>query len=57
MDYANMKVTEIAKLPGVQDLPFKARGMFAMALKAEAEGDNQTANDKLDKAVGYETEA
>ena len=52
MDYASMNITEIGKLPGVEDIkPFLARGKFAMALKTEAQGDHEKALKLLDEAI------
>lgn len=46
-----MKLTEVAKLDGVKDLPTTAKGYFAKALKAEAAGDTVEAARLLDAAV------
>jgi len=48
---------EYAAMPGVKDLPFKPKGFFALALKAEAEGDHERAEEYLAKAVVAEAEA
>lgn len=49
-----MRISEVAKLPGVADLPTLVRGRFAQALMAEAAGDHAKAQAKLDEAVEAE---
>ena len=51
MDYAIETVLQIKNSPGVRDLPSKAASYFAMALKAEAQGDNEKAESRLDQAI------
>ena len=57
MDYATMKVSEVAALPGVSDLPLRVRGPFAQALIAEARGEHTNAANKLDQAVQAESKS
>lgn len=49
------KATEIMKEPGVADLKGKCRMTFALAIKAEQEGDHAHAAELLDKAVAAES--
>ena len=57
MDYATMKVSEVAALPGVSDLPLRVRGPFAQALIAEARGEHANAAAKLLQAVEAEAKS
>jgi hypothetical protein len=57
MDLAGMKAIEITKLPGVADLPAKARSAFSIALKSEAEGNHEKAAMYLDMAIKAEDDA
>lgn len=50
-----MTLAEYSKLPGISDLPMTVRAPFIQALKAEDEGDNAKAAEKLDTAVAAET--
>ncbi len=45
------KIVDISKEPGVTDLPLSVRGQFALAIKAEREGDNEKAATHMKKAV------
>lgn len=45
---------EISQSPGVADLPLKVRGKFALAIKAEMEGDHEKAERLLNEAVAAE---
>ncbi len=52
MDYANMKLGEVSKLDGVEDIkPALARGKFAQALIAEAKGEHDKAEEKASEAA------
>jgi len=52
---AGKTAVEIAAMPGVKDIaPIMARGKFALALKAEAEGDAERAEQLLNEAVAAE---
>ena len=44
-------ITEIAKMPGVSDLPTMQKGKFAQALRLEAQGKHEEANIKLNEAA------
>ncbi len=50
----DMTVIEISKLAGVSDLPLKVRGKFALALKAELEGNTEKAETYLREAIANE---
>jgi hypothetical protein len=52
--FADMKLTEISKLPGVLDLPMSVRAKFIGALRAESEGDFEKAAQRLDAAIEAE---
>ena len=55
-NYADMKMADVSRLPGVVDIkPLMARGKFAQALIAEAQGDHVRAAVLLDEAVQRET--
>lgn len=54
MDYSIMTTLDIKNLPGVNDLSSKAGSYFAMALKAEANGDDEKAATRLDQAIAAE---
>lgn len=49
--FQDMKLTDIAKLDGVKDLPPMVKGFFAKALKAEAKGDRDAADKFLEMAL------
>ena len=52
MDYKSMSLIELCKLPGVVDIqPITSRASFAKALKAEAEGNHQEAQELLNTAI------
>lgn len=53
-DITGLNIVQIAKLPGVLDLPIKVRGPFAQALRAEAAGEKARAEEYLNKAVAAE---
>jgi len=55
-DFAKMTLGEIAKLPGVEDLrpTVKCRGKFALAPRAEAQGDHERADRLLNEAIEAE---
>ena len=57
MHYRDMAVAEISKLPGVADLPMKAKLFFSKALVEEDKGNHETAEQYLDKAVAAEIAA
>jgi len=48
---SSTKLLEIYKEAGVEDLPIKARGKFAQAIRAERQGDSVKAEQLLDAAV------
>jgi hypothetical protein len=48
------KLLELAKLPGVSDLPLRVKSHFIKALLAEMEGDAATAEYELNRAVEAE---
>lgn len=50
------KLIDVTKMGGVKDLRGKVKGLFAQALIAEAKGDNEAAEIKLEKAIAAETE-
>jgi len=50
------RVAEMSRQPGVADLPLKIRGLFAIALIAESDGDMGKAEEFLAKAVLAEEE-
>ncbi len=56
MDYADMKLGEICKEKGVEDLrpSVACKGKFAMALKREAQGEHERAAELLDAACAAE---
>ena len=55
MNYAELTLTEITKLPGVSDLrPTMCKARFAQALKAEAKGEYAEAERLLGEAVAAE---
>ena len=55
MDYAAMKMIDVAGLPGVKDIkPILARGKFAQALMAESRGEHTEAENLLNEAVAAE---
>jgi hypothetical protein len=49
-----MKLTEIYASDGVSDLPPKVKSKFAQALKLEAAGNHDKANECLDVALANE---
>jgi len=49
-----IKITDIAKQDGVKDLPIRVRSQFALALKAEMQGDHEKAESRLNKACEAE---
>ena len=52
MNYSEMKLTELVKLPGISNIePTIARAKFAQALKAEAKGEKEKAQQFLDDAT------
>lgn len=53
-NYAEMGLSELAKLPGVSDLPMSAKVKFIKALKAESAGDHEEAEQQLAAAVEAE---
>ena len=48
------RLMDIVKETGVSDLPMKIKAKFAQAIKAEREGDNARAEEKLREAVAFE---
>ncbi len=56
MDYEDMALADICKLPGLADLTLRVRGKFGQALKRESEGYHQMAEELLNMAVAYEQE-
>lgn len=56
MNYAEMTLSQITVLPGVEDLrpSVKCRGKFALAIRAEAQGDHEKADRLLNEAVEAE---
>ena len=47
-----MTAAEISRLDGVRDIqPLMARGKFALALKAEASGNHERADELLNEAI------
>ena len=51
MNYTDMGFAKVAQLPGVKDIqPVAARAKFANALMAEAVGDHETAEQRLNEA-------
>jgi hypothetical protein len=55
MDYSNMTLMELCKLPGVEDIqPLKARAAFGKALKEEALGHHEAAEALLNEACQAE---
>ena len=48
------KLSEITREPGVADLPLSVRGPFALAIRAEREGDTEKATAYLYRAVAAE---
>jgi hypothetical protein len=48
------KLQIYSQMDGVRDLPFKARGLFAMALRDEDIGDHAAATEHLNKALEAE---
>ena len=48
------RLMDIVREDGVRDLPTKAKARFAQAIKAEREGDDKRAAEKLDEAVAAE---
>jgi hypothetical protein len=50
------KIVEVAKLPGVKDLPVQVRWRFAKALIAEREGNTTLAEVELHRAVEAEAD-
>ena len=55
-DITGKTLSEICAMDGVSDLrpSVKCRGAFAMALKAEEEGNHEKAAQKLDQAIEAE---
>jgi hypothetical protein len=53
----NLSLINVAKEPGVADLPLKARGAFAKAIIAERKGNHDEAEKQLEKAIADEVEA
>jgi hypothetical protein len=53
----NLSLINVAKEPGIADLPLRARGAFAKAIIAERKGDHDEAEKQLEKAVAAEAEA
>lgn len=49
-----LTLPQITKLEGVSDLPMKVRGKFGQALRAEAAGDSETAEQRLLEAIEEE---
>jgi len=55
VEYSNMTLSELTKLPRVADLqPLRCRAAFAKALKLEAEGKREEAEEQLAVAVATE---
>ena len=52
--YSDMKLTDIANLPGVADLKMTVKAPFIRALRLEERGDHAGAAIALDKAVDAE---
>ena len=52
-----LTVIQYKQSPGVVDLPGKAASYFAMALKAEADGDDEKAAARLELALAAEANA
>ena len=50
-----MKLTEFAKMGGVNDLPIRIRAQFAKALLEEANGNDELAAEHLEKAIEIES--
>lgn len=48
---ASVKLIEVAKEPGVADLPIKVRGAFAKAIIAERLDDHDKAESELARAI------
>ena len=53
-NYADRTLPEIRQLPGISDLPLAVAGKFALALKAEGEGDHARAEQLLAEAIALE---
>lgn len=52
MNYAQIGFVAVTKLPGVSDItPVMAKGLFAKALIAEAEGKHTEAAELLERAI------
>lgn len=54
IDLRTATLPDIIKLPGLADLHMKVKGPFAQALKAEANGDIEKANQRLAVAIDAE---
>lgn len=54
MEELSTNLMEIIKEDGVSDLPMRVRGPFSQALRAERQGDNATAEIKLNEAIAKE---
>lgn len=56
MEISEMHAVQVANLPGVKDLPIKARVKFAKALIAESKGNTAEAESLLGEAIALELE-
>ena len=52
--YADRTLPELRQLPGISDLPVNVAGKFALALKAEAQGDHARAEQLLAEVISAE---
>lgn len=53
VNYTEMSLIDITKLPGVSDLPTMQKAKFGQALKLEAQGNYAAAEVKLSEAVAF----
>ena len=54
LNYTDLTLPELCRLPGISDLPVAVAGKFVLALKAEAHGDHARAEQLLAEAITAE---